>query len=1793
LDLALYFPGLASTLSFASLTVRPLYLSLLQSNILELPPDALRPALKSIVLALLPGLEDETSEDFEQTLKLVDSFRVAVRSDSDSGDFGGADSTGDGYFWQCFFLATITSKTKRQGALAFLVRQLPKLGDSTFFDPEGSANGHFKTLAKEELSVEALAVVTPEPGLLIRCFEAGLSDEQLLVQRGYLDLLVTHLPLHSSILQQKVVPTDLDRLLSAAAGVVVRRDMSLNRRLWAWLLGPETSSENVPSSPTKNGPMTSEDATSHDHTRYFARCGLQPLVRGLRSMINNKDALPTERARPYRICLSLMDKWEVGGLVVPEIFLPIIESVREYENQSNQDAFKEVLRSASVFFDGVESGLIWGELVAHIASALGESDLNETARIDKLSMVKFVISHFNIREEEMLVIHIPMVVLAVLVMVQRFDAHKDAGSIPKDSAVISKDLATLAFTILEDLMELVPERAFLMASSANDSLTLGRQGHQWTLRNDEIIRDIRKFYTQDQGSLELSTPPFSARDVGDMLLREISSLMCHALQSDTLQGTLLARSKLLVTVLRKVPRSDTLKPDALFDSFHDLLLSDGSSLEKRIPFSTFTALSSAITSLYSHDYLSDMQISQLIVPLIREAWVHITPSNPKYHVEAVRCAWQLQMILPPSDRRVEGAFSTLLTEHTSRWSRATTEAEAGRRFAILWTHSVQLYSGQNDTSTTAKKLTAEDKKNGALKDYKVMLTRPLFLVLDSLSEEGTESFIFTRGWLQNLTKIDSVLGVFVSRFLTMEFLDNGASSTSKNSDDHADEDSDDLDSCIYYLQTLSNVLRWSSANVWVSLANDTLGDVDEMSTRAALDRGFKAGISLQVFFAHICMRATDKAYDPADPERAAQISKLHRTSLAVLHQLLRGPHSTPIAEMELEKALVEKLIESLNAPDTFVQVALLDVLYAALKLNLLKRTEDQARGLHQRQASIDTIRSHVSSATEQVEKEKVQQHVKPPLPPSDLVKCLQGGFSSVSSRPVLDSWINFLVECLPLFSDSVFQILIPLVEVLCNQISETFEGLKTTFQYPGQALSTAPESTLISLLNGLEQVLASAHDRLQNDEMKLAKSKSPELPQGFFGNMVSGVFAAETPQTRSATANNRLTVLLSFADTVQICFSIWAWGSNGASVQKQDQASISSFNYTSLRMRNRARRILEHLFQAETLECLETLVGIWQKSDTRGSALEGPERGSVFSLLNVLDGSMPKNTIPAIFNALYSRANPQVLDPSRKSTLTSELVDRDLVAFLVTYARSIDDDAMDEIWSDCMVFLKDVLANPFPHRLTLPKLLEFAAILGEKVDNTNFGEQRKMRRELGVSLHNIVVALPAKLNQDLFLRLLTATFATRPMAFTAEARPSTPSVNNEKDANNDDGDHSTYRMIGHSDDVLSILGGVVVNLQKILVEPERILGAVQTISASVIGPTIRSKSFPNNVTKGTLDLMYQLARIPNAQKVWKRDIADAFNDVKFFASNPALVQTGWNPLLRQWVLGDKERMPELLARLYPPTTAGIVFGVGATSARIEADRKTQLNLRRIALVILAADEDNFLGNLPGIEEKLVELMTATAASSPSSNTRAEIYMVLRALILKTTAIHLGSFWPLINSELQIALTSVLPGERSDEYTNVCVYQACKLLDTLLVIAPDEFQLHEWLFITDTIDAVYRPITVDHCPVALVDEIAHELVATTALTSGTHSRVPSASFNNNNINSAEPVPSGPGTKKRPLLSANALTEAQKVDLMGLVLKPFFSQLSIYAFESTYSMSSADSELCIKSLVKDLFDESTIA
>lgn len=671
-DLALWTPGLTPVLSYASLTLKPHYLDLLERFYLPVG-TALRPAVKSLVLALLPGIDEEGGEYFDKTLALIDAIRNEVHDDP--------------YFWQCVLLATITAPARRQGALAFLSRRLPKLDGTA---PSGE-EGDGKT--EEERKAEEDALINPEPGLLVRAFCTGLGDEQLLVQRGFLDLLVTDIPLSSRVLRENVSRADLELLVTSAAGVVMRRDMSLNRRLWAWFLGPEEAG----------------------HQEYFEKHGLQALVDGLLKMLDAQEATPVERARPYRICLSLMDRWEVGSLVAPRLFLPAIESLQAYENDaSSKEAYAEVFRSASMFFDGVEAGLIWGQMLDRINAAFTE---DAKSAIQHLQTVRFIVRTFNVREEEMVLVHAPTLVLAILKYLGIGLASEDAST---------KELWVNGFLLAEEIWELIPATALKPNSSVS---------RPHANPGAITLETIQQFYRRDQARPtdgSATAAPFQLPRVAELIFMDVALSVQKALEANS--SDIGIRCRLLVRVARQVPKLPEWPGiETLVSTFVSMLQLDP------VPFGALRGIANVVATLHTKGYLVVRDTDVLVASLTNGFWLYLSPDAPKYHVESVKALWNLQGAL--GDRRVEAAVSTVMT------SAGPSGAEPGRNFAVLWMHSVGGIGGGY---------------------YHMMLTRPLFLFLDSLVDDGTEMAIFTRGWLQTLPSINKC-GSILRLPVTAEF----------------------------------------------------------------------------------------------------------------------------------------------------------------------------------------------------------------------------------------------------------------------------------------------------------------------------------------------------------------------------------------------------------------------------------------------------------------------------------------------------------------------------------------------------------------------------------------------------------------------------------------------------------------------------------------------------------------------------------------------------------------------------------------------------------------------------------------------------------------------------------------------------------------------------------------------------------------------------------------------------------------------------------------------------------------
>ena len=744
--------------------MKPALLSLFETFISSLDSVVLRSALKAITLALLPGLEEETSEEFERTLRLLNKFRNAVGSDVDAKN-GHSSISGDQYYWQSLFLASITSPSRRQGALAYMVRELPSLGIS---QRSGSRSNHEEKTGMSgtgsKLPPQIEAVTTPEPGLLIRSFAAGLQDEQLLIQRGFLDLLVTHLPLHSVVLRQKVVPRDLELLVSAAAAVVVRREMSLNRRLWTWFLGPEVPSRTddaTPSSPESSPSITS--AKSHSlqltQTEYFERIGLDPLVITVLKMVKDGSLKPSEKARPLRICLSLMDRWEIGGLVVPQIFLPAMKSVWRYQKlATSKEAFGEVLRSANVFFDAIESSLIWAELTEIVNGALelkewkreGDGSLSPK---DRLDLVFFVLTNFNVREEAMLAIHIPMVTLALIVNLrQYFEAPLNNT---KESVSPAIDVA---IDIAVHLIDLIPAKVFRREEGQGLGTEVNNRQKNSILH---ILQEIQDFYHRSQRSSEDVTPPFESTGIRDLLLHNTIRLVAHGLEARIEVAYLEREVVLLDKLLRKTQVSKLEDNEAENEALATIVsgvstASDACAARdgtKILPFPAIAILVSTLEMMHnawsSKAWGSDPSVRQILPKLLTGLWTYMSPAMPRHSVEAVRILWRIHSV-SPDVRLVEASITTLMLQDSNGHRCQNANIEGARRFATLWAHS-----GPASKAPADRRLSSgpAPHQSGTNIKESIVLAQPLMLLLDSLFEPKTELFTFTVGWLQSLSSI--------------------------------------------------------------------------------------------------------------------------------------------------------------------------------------------------------------------------------------------------------------------------------------------------------------------------------------------------------------------------------------------------------------------------------------------------------------------------------------------------------------------------------------------------------------------------------------------------------------------------------------------------------------------------------------------------------------------------------------------------------------------------------------------------------------------------------------------------------------------------------------------------------------------------------------------------------------------------------------------------------------------------------------------------------------------------------
>uniref|UniRef100_A0A5F8G5C0 DOP1 leucine zipper like protein A n=1 Tax=Monodelphis domestica TaxID=13616 RepID=A0A5F8G5C0_MONDO len=272
-DLFLYSSGLFPLLANAAMSVKPTLLSLYEIYYLPLG-KTLKPGLQGLLTGILPGLE-EGSEYYERTNTLLEKVAAAVDQSA---------------FYSALWGSLLTSPAVRLPGITYVLSHLNR-----------------------KLSMEdQLYIIGSDIELMVEAVSTSVQDSSVLVQRSTLDLILFCFPFHMS----QATRPDMIRILSAALHVVLRRDMSLNRRLYAWLLGPRSTRHSNP-----------EEHATYYFTTFSKEMLVQAMVGILQVNGFGEESTLMQDLKPFRILISLLDKPELGPVILEDVLIEVFRTL--------------------------------------------------------------------------------------------------------------------------------------------------------------------------------------------------------------------------------------------------------------------------------------------------------------------------------------------------------------------------------------------------------------------------------------------------------------------------------------------------------------------------------------------------------------------------------------------------------------------------------------------------------------------------------------------------------------------------------------------------------------------------------------------------------------------------------------------------------------------------------------------------------------------------------------------------------------------------------------------------------------------------------------------------------------------------------------------------------------------------------------------------------------------------------------------------------------------------------------------------------------------------------------------------------------------------------------------------------------------------------------------------------------------------------------------------------------------------------------------------------------------------
>lgn len=853
------------------------------------------------------------------------------------------------------------------------------------------------------------------------------------------------------------------------------------------------------------------------------------------------------------------------------------------------------------------------------------------------------------------------------------------------------------------------------------------------------------------------------------------------------------------------------------------------------------------------------------------------------------------------------------------------------------------------------------------KDINLLLGRVLFLICERLEKNNTENQL-AKHWIDGVSESDEemkkVVEIILGPMLEVEFLQRSGRDF---------KDDDDLHAYEYHARLALALLK--------TRLNETIFKEKAAGNTEYLGKN-------DMTYAEVLQKTVLKVLDfavPADTE----VFEAYNNALSVSLDILQILHGMELNDLHQTIQLLLCLLQQFPSSQLHTDSA------ALIQIRLL--------------TFLFTLLDRLPSTTSET------------LDPA-LLQSITVGFTATTNLHVLNAWITVLTACIGLWKNSLSTTL-RLVPCLCTCIHDVFTNY-TRGESHNDALPL-----LFAYLKAAQQVLSSAHTTLAKEDKSLipgADIQQNAEGSGFFGSVMSGVFAVESPQDRTEAINKRRTVLEAMRTVVEEVFTVWVWAEEyHTKVDKSLDPGATWKHTAKARLKFHARTLMIALYSMEPLETLEMFAAIGKTSPY------------IFKILRGMDGSKPGSTLPHLVNSLVSRVNPSSGSVTTSQSLqVTDLSTTELAAFLVAYLNSLEPDAVEEVFPDCMGFLREVYTYS-AYKPLLPHVFKFAGILARKLDLTHFGDQRRVRRELS----------------DVFMKVfnMCISSARNIVSMTAPSSEVPTSMSEHMAAL----DPSGASFVNDDDEPVAVTGKIVLEeLAKALTEMLPALRAILAydsdkvavvfngIITTLIVPAFKSKNFPTSLSPALTTLLLTLTSQPDTSKIWTQVIGDIILEQRFMSISLVQAQS-WQALVSKWATADKLRLQDYIGRILTHGSTATVFSWADNATTVTA----MLNLRRLAYIFLCGGPGAYLLNMQQIIGKLEEVLVTCPAAT------AAVYECMRAVVLRVDARYLSSWWTVIYTQLNKTFSQVLKGSSDVQE----VASACKLLDTLLLLGLEDFK----------------------------------------------------------------------------------------------------------------------------------------